>query len=322
MKISSLKVSHLRSEEHFQFMKLFAQLLDKFPAVKSLVIALYVTFADLLLQESQLVDAERASALSRLIAEADERIDRTVVGINSIVNAGLHHFDSAVISAAERIHTRMKAFGNIESKSYEGESAAIGILINDLRNNFAGDLSVLNLNVWINELDAAHAEFDQLFEQRNVEWADKPDANLKDIRKRMDDSYRQMTVRIDAAATLDDTVTYTEFIRQLNREIAYFNDHLPHHARKDIAGVDVSDIPTQTYTGEPVIVIPEVFYTEEGHPTVKLVFAKDFTVTYRDNVEAGTAELVLHGKGGYRGTRIVTFNIVRSIGFAIQSPGV
>jgi hypothetical protein len=118
-----------------------------------------------------------------------------------------------------------------------------------------------------------------------------------------------MTGRIDAAATLDETDTYTEFIRQLNQEIAYFNGHLPHHARKDIANVAVGDIPAQTYTGEPVIVIPDVFYTAEGQQTVKIVFAKDFTVTYRNNVKVGTAELVLHGKGAYKGNKTVTFNI-------------
>jgi hypothetical protein len=312
MKILGLKVSHLRSEEHFQFMKLFIQLLDKFNAVKGIVAVLYKVLLELLAQEGRLIDAERANVLSRMIAEADAHIDRTVSGINSVVKAGLHHFDQAVVAAAERIHARMKAFGNIEGKSYEGESAALSILIDDLRLRFGAYLKILNLNEWIDELEKAHLDFDRLFEQRNAEWAEKPETGLKDVRRLVDDSYRHATDRIDAAATLDDTDAYEEFIRQLNREIAYFNEHIPHHARKDIAGVDVADIPPQPYTGEPVTVIPEVFYRADGQQTaVKLVFAKDFTLTYRDNVEVGTAELVLHGKSGYKGNRAVTFNIAR-----------
>jgi hypothetical protein len=178
-----------------------------------------------------------------------------------------------------------------------------------LRGKYAEDVALLGLTVWINELEAAHVDFDQLFEQRNVEWADRPEAKLKDIRKHVDDDYRQMIERIAAAATLDDNDTYTEFVRQHNQEITYFNEHIPHHARKDITNVAVGDIPTQTHTGEPVIVIPDVFYTGEGQQTVKLVFAKDFTVTYRNNTEVGTAELILHGKGGYKGSKTVTFNI-------------
>jgi hypothetical protein len=313
MKFLSLRLSRLLSEEHFQFMKLFYQLLDRFPAIKSLVVALYLLLIDLLAQESRLVDAERGSALSRLIAEADARIDRTIVGINSAVNAGLHHFDPAIVAAAARIHARMKAFGNIEGKSYEGEAAAVGILIDDLRGKFAGDVAILNLAGWVDELEAAHNAFDELFEQRNVEWADKPDASLRDVRRQVDDTYRQMIERIAAAATLDDTGTYTEFVRQHNQEIIYFNGHMPHHTRKDIANVAVGDIPPQKHTGEPVIVIPDVFYTVEGQQTVKLVFAKDFTVSYRNNVKVGTATLIIHGKGAYKGTKDVTFNIAPQI---------
>jgi hypothetical protein len=309
MKFSGLRLSHLRSEEHFQFMKLFYQLLDRFPAVKSLVATLYAMLIDLLARESRLVDAEHASAFSQLIAEADARIDRTVVGINSIVNAGLHHFDRTVVASADRIRGRMKAFGNIEGKSYEGESAAAGILIDDLRGKFADDVATLDLNGWINELEAAHVDFDQLFERRNVELADRPDVKLRDIRKQVDDTYRRMKERIAAAATIDDTGAYTEFVRQFNREIAYFREYLPHNARKDVASVAVGDIPPQTYTGEPVIVIPDVFYTGDGQQAVKLVFAKDFTVAYRNNVAVGTASLVIYGKGRYRGNRIITFNI-------------
>lgn len=42
-----------------------------------------------------------------------------------------------------------------------------------------------------------------------------------------------------------------------------------------------------------------------GHQTV------DFSVTYRNNVNVGTATLILHGKGAYKGQKIVTFNIAR-----------
>jgi hypothetical protein len=309
MKFLTLRLSHLLSEQHLQFMKLFYRLLDKFPVVKNRVIMLYDILIGLLAQESQLVDAERGSALSSLIAEEDTRIDRTIVGINSIINAGLHHFNPVTVAAAHRVQVRMKAFGNIEDKSYEGEAAAIDILLDDMRGKFAGDVTILGLTDWITELDAAHSIFDELFEQRNTESTYKPDAKLKDIRKEVDDVYRDMIERIAAAATLDDAGMYIDFVRQLDQEIKYFNEHSPHRTRKDISNVAVGDIPPQQYTGEPIIVIPDVFYTGSGQETIKLVFAKDFSVTYRKNVEAGTAKIILHGQGGYKGSLIVTFNI-------------
>jgi hypothetical protein len=46
---------------------------------------------------------------------------------------------------------------------------------------------------------------------------------------------------------------------------------------------------------------------------VELVFAKDFNVTYRHNVEAGEATVILQGKGRFNGSHERKFNIVRSV---------
>jgi hypothetical protein len=288
-------------------------LLNLFPAALALLVLLYEPFLALLAQEGLLVDALKGSALTERLAELDRLIDRLLTGINNVVQAGLHHFDSARVNAANRVYLRLKAFGDIENKSYEGESAALGILITDLRTHYAVDIEILGLVEWLDQLEAAHLEFDALFNQRNMEWADRPDVNLKDIRRQIDALYRQMVDRINAAALLDVEGIYDELIRQLNREITYFNDHMPHHAKKDIAHVTVADIQTQLYTGKPVIYIPTVFFTETGKPAVELIFAKDFTVTYKDNVEVGTATLIIHGKGAYKGTKTVTFNIAAQI---------
>ncbi|MDR3236031.1 MAG: hypothetical protein LBT48_04805 [Prevotellaceae bacterium] len=55
----------------------------------------------------------------------------------------------------------------------------------------------------------------------------------------------------------------------------------------------------------------EAHYREEGKPTVELVFAKDFDVTYKNNTDVGTADLTIHGKGAYKGQKLTTFNIAR-----------
>jgi hypothetical protein len=68
----------------------------------------------------------------------------------------------------------------------------------------------------------------------------------------------------------------------------------------------------QPYTGRPVIVIPRVWYREADKPAVELIFAKDFLVSYKNNTSVGTADLILHGKGKYRGKKRLTFNIVEA----------
>jgi hypothetical protein len=85
-----------------------------------------------------------------------------------------------------------------------------------------------------------------------------------------------------------------------------------HRAKKDLSTSDhtvVEPIPTQPYTERPVTVIPNVYYREEGKETVRLSLGKDFSVTYRNNINVGTAELTIHGKGAYKGQFTVKLNL-------------
>jgi hypothetical protein len=310
MKIIKINLLHLRNDAHSQFMFLFDNLLKAFQAVMMVVTALYPEFTALFAIEETLVDAAQGSDFTRQLADADHRVDRTIVGVNSIVIAGQHHFDPQTVEAANRIHIRMRAFGDIENKAYEEEANSVRLLVADLRNNYSADLTTLNLDPWIEELEMAGAAFDALFTQRNIEWADKPDAKLKDVRKAIDLVYRSMTGRINAAAVMGEDGLYDEFIRQHNREIEYFIEHSHHHTPRDISHVTVADILNQFFTGKPVTPIPDACYTEEGKPPVELAFTKDFTLTYKDNTEVGTATLIIHGKGAYKGTKAITFNII------------
>ena len=71
-----------------------------------------------------------------------------------------------------------------------------------------------------------------------------------------------------------------------------------------IAGASVTNVYDQAYTGKAV--------TQK--PTVKLkgkilTAGKDYTVVYENNTEPGTATMKIKGKGGYKGTVTVTFEI-------------
>ncbi|MDR3269383.1 MAG: DUF6261 family protein, partial [Tannerella sp.] len=130
-KILSIRLSYLRNDAHSQFMYIFDNLLKAFPAVMTVVAALYPEFARLFDIEESLVDSARGSDITRQLIDADQRIDRALVGINSIINAGLHHFDTKVFEASNRIHLRMRAFGDIENKAYEEEANSVRILVID-----------------------------------------------------------------------------------------------------------------------------------------------------------------------------------------------
>jgi hypothetical protein len=303
--IIAVLFKYLRGEAHYQYLNLFNQQLIEFPSVQSVVSAFYPEFVDLLAQEKQIVDAQKSSDYTQRIADADHRDDRLITGIRETVNAALHHFDPAVVAAAQSLSLRFKAFGQFQAKSYEEEAAAIDILTGDLRlAEYAPKVTLLGLDPWVNELVEAVADFEELLKKRNIEQSGKPKQRLRTIRNQIDPLYRDMVDQINSAARLDTANTYTVFIDRLNTQITYFNDHNHHPAPKNIRTAIVDVIPVQEFTGKAVTPIPVVHLGDK-----ELAFARDFTLTYKNNVEKGVAEVSIVGKGNYTGKKTVTFNI-------------
>lgn len=69
---------------------------------------------------------------------------------------------------------------------------------------------------------------------------------------------------------------------------------------------DVAKISMQQYTGKPVTPSPKVTFAGK-----KLVKDTDYTLAYKNNVERGTASVIITGKGWYTGSKTVTFEIAR-----------
>ncbi|MDR1984308.1 MAG: DUF6261 family protein [Prevotellaceae bacterium] len=304
-----IEAAHLhfyRSEAHYEFGGYFRNLVNRFPAVGTVVVKYLPDYDALYAKEGELVDRMIKSNFTDKIAETDRLIDRYVTGIRETVLAATRHFDHNVAEAATAILNRLKAFGRVESKSYEEESAAVKLLVTELQNTEYAPMSdLVGITEWLRRLEEAENEFEQLFNLRNTELADRTEGTLREVRREIDKIYHAMVDRIDATATLDETNAYTEFIKQLNAYITYLNEHTHQHAKKDVKNAVVASIPDQPYAGEPVIVLPEVMY--EGK---KLVFTTDYEVSYKNNNAPGTATLTVHGKGAYKGQKAVSFNIV------------
>jgi hypothetical protein len=312
MKTKRIYLGRLRSEAHYQFLSIVKQLIDTDTPVSTLLADLLPHFDTLLTLEGKLVDAMQGSSLTKELSDADQRRDRALTGINSIINAALHHFDSTIVQAASRLRLRIKAFhGEVEKKSYEEEAAAIRILVADLKTSYATDVTTLTLVAWVAELDAAQTVFDAIFLARNAELSERPQEKLRDVRRELGVSYTLMVDRIDAH-NLVDAGAYDTFISLLNQNVDYFNEHAPHRIKMDFSKGDhtvIELIETQYYTGKPITPIPVVYYREEGRPTREPALGRDFSVTYKNNINVGMAELTIHGKSSYTGSKTVTFII-------------
>ncbi|MDR3328854.1 MAG: DUF6261 family protein, partial [Prevotellaceae bacterium] len=277
LKINAILFHYQRNEAHLEFLLEFRKLLDKFPEARAQVEPLCGAFDPLLALEQKLVDAARASSFTQLLAEADHRIDRDVAAIKAAIASALHHFDPTVAEAARALHDRLKVFGNIRAKAYEEESAAVQQLLHDLQGQLAQQVRlVVGLQAWVQELATAEAEFVSLFERRNTELADRPQENLRSVRRQVEEVYHKITACLDTDLILHGEERCGELARQLNEEVKYFNEHNHQHRKKDLAAAGacaVAPIAPQPYTGKPIAVIPTASYHEAGKPAKELVFA-------------------------------------------------
>jgi hypothetical protein len=317
-KILTVHARFFRAEEHCEFLIVTRNLIVKHPAVQSLVSTFYGEFVILIGTEEELINLMHKSDYTKQIAEADQRVDRTLVGMRGVIVAALHHFDPATVEAAQSLFNRLEAFGHITRKAYEEETLDVNLLVRDLQSSeYAPKVAITGLAPWLQELQTAESAFEQLLELRGIEASRKPQGRIKDVRRDADAVYRRMVDRINAAATIEDgATTYDEFIAQLNVQITYFNSHAHRHARRDISVGEacvIEPLAVQLYTGRAVTPLPRAYSREEGKPTVELVFAHDFSVTYKNNIDAGMADLIIHGKGAYKGQKKTTFNISRTV---------
>lgn len=136
-------------------------------------------------------------------------------------------------------------------------------------------------------------------------WASKPDAKVQDI--------------VTAIESTADEIAGQDINRQatgshgaINAEKAY--DYLnggTGAGQKTISDSDVDDIK-ESYVYNCERYKPEPKVTVNG---VVLEKGKDYTVAYRDNVNAGTAKMIINGIKGYRGTVEKTFTIQKKMDF-------
>jgi hypothetical protein len=307
MKILTIRFSYLRNEAHYQFLLLLKKLFETFPSVASIVSALLQEFYLLLVREGALVDMVRSSQYTPQMVATDERLDRAIAGLILSIRAALHHPDANYVRAAEELEKLLKAFrSSIEKRSYEEESVAVKVLINDLQGSYAPQVSQLGLGAWVTEITTVQTLFEQLILLRNAERAAQPDDNMKSVRQQIEAVYRQIKEHIEAYTVLNGENVTGVFICRLNEEISYFRAHNERHRiRKSILLATVATIADQPWAGRPVTPLPVAIC--DGH---ELIFTFDYDLTYRNNDRPGNATVTLHGRNAWKDKKTVSFTIV------------
>lgn len=255
------------------------------------------------------LDRPRSSLFTERIKQANDICDATVDDIKRSIKAGNKSTVADKASAGEILKHFMKPFWNINRKPLPSQISMTGELL--LR--YTGDAvlqqaaQTLSIDGLFTALAPQNTVLSNLYNRRLAEYAaETPSAS--GIKHTVVEDYNAVCSVILRAVNIEPVqealVAVFNGADSIRRK---YSALLP--AKINIAGAVTEPLLSYEYTGKAITPIPVMYY--EGR---ELVFAVDFSVSYKNNVEVGEATVIMYGKGRFCGTHIRKFNIVKHEG--------
>lgn len=221
MKLENFDLHSQRNAGHYQYLTDFKESVIKYTPQALGIKEAYEAFVTLYESEGVALVAITKSATSEQIDVADKDRDFTFRGLVDKVRNGLNHFDPKVQEAAKRALIIFDSYGNLAPKPDDEESGLIISLIADLRTKLAdSDRVLLEISVWIDELERRNNLFITLQATRNSEEANRNELRMKQVRVEIDAVYRKIVERINALIVINGEVGYTDFVKEINNRIS------------------------------------------------------------------------------------------------------
>lgn len=311
-KLLALQLKYYPASAHAFFFELLESNLDAAgEAVRAAVAPLMPNFRARLADEQAVLGRMRSSEITGEIAAAGAAINNLLAVVNGLVRVARRATDEEVRAAAKRVYHMLKSRGNIAREPYPERAGATELVLQSFAGDYAPEVALLGLTAQVQQLREALTAFRTLTEQRNKEQAAKPAYNARTARRNLLSAYRPIEHTINAHALAGVSPDFEAFIIRFNPTIEGFNQefHRVRYALDKSGQTMIDNIPRQRHTGKPVTPVPRVFYRLHGEEFVELWLGRDFTLSYRNNVKVGTAWVIIHGKGAYKGSTSVQFDI-------------
>ena len=226
MEIETLKFTRLRNEDHYMFNTRFKKLVVQFSATALNIETQFNEWQAAFDDEGTAIEYVRKSSFTDQLIEADGLRDDVFSGIILLVKGNLHHYDSVVRMAAERVNVITDHFGNLAQLTFTSESASIINMIAELGGADAPDIVALGLHGWITELQNRNNAFIELFDSRLDESAGKTALRMKEVRLKIDTVYAAIIKRINAGIVFNGEAPYADFVKLLNESLLYYHNML------------------------------------------------------------------------------------------------
>lgn len=173
------------------------------------------------------------SAFTARMNAADDKRDKIIRMLQSQVAFPDIYPDVEDQEAGRRLNILFESYVDIANAAQEKETGMCRNLIQDLRSDaYKADVTKLDLDKWVERLEAANEEFDSLVESRISENQTKITGGVAEPRKQTEAAYEDIVAKVNALALVNGDTEYAGFIDYVNARIAYFKTILSHKGIK------------------------------------------------------------------------------------------
>jgi hypothetical protein len=256
----------------------------------------------------KLLNRNRASELTPQIVELDKKRDAVFSEIKRTVKTAQKSSTPATAAAGNTVMDVLHPFWHIDAEPLASQTAQISLLLSRCGSaEVLPAITTLGIGNLMGALTIANGNLKSLYNTRLDEMSALEGPSATDAAKDVVAAYDDFCVAVEVTLSALPTTNLQLVFDDMNGIRRKYISKVPTPLTDK--RTSVAPIPEQVYTGRHLTPLPRAFY-QDGDKLIELVFAQDFTVTYRNNVEVGEAKLYLHGKGKYTGTYDTTFHIV------------
>jgi hypothetical protein len=250
-----------------------------------------------------------SSLLTPQIREKDKLRDSLFAEIRRTAKNASFSSIAAIAAAGAKLMDFLTPFWNIDKEPLMSQTAQIILLSNRFNADTAAisAAGTLGLSDLFKSLDTVNAELKVLYNERVNETADTDGPSASSFKSEIVNAYDGFCGSVEITLSAIPTDALQHLFNEMNDIRRKYISRIPIPLSE--SHTSAAPVPQQVRNGKHLTPIPRVFYNHDGKLD-ELIFAQDFTVTYRNNVEVGEAKIFIHGKGKYTGTYTTSFHIV------------
>jgi hypothetical protein len=253
----------------------------------------------------------KANPLTEQITQFDKQRDDNYLEIWRTVKTTAKSSFPDKAEAGKLLMDFLKPYHNLAKEPLMSETSTLNYLQTQFNANpaFLAAATTLQLTDLFVNLFATNERVSILWNERALSEAEKSGPSPSSLKQNLEKAYNGFCNVVLQTLKLQPTPEIETLFSVMNEIRIKYAKFLP--IKLTNANTVVEPVAIQKYTGKPITPVSKVFIKKENEEFNELLFTVDFYITYRNNVEVGEAQIIIHGKGKYSGRYTSTFHIKR-----------